>query len=170
LPPLDLFDTALIGVAGDGLTELFSQTSQVGGESTTDVSRVGQEFVTGSSVVGATVQKAIFYIKIGGGTPTGTITCNIRNSADSIELELGTMDSGDLTAGYVEYSFENLTGHVLANEDKITIEKGANVTNYITVGHSNANPEANTSEWYYTASWNERAGVDCYLKLFGVPA
>ena len=149
---------------------VLEQTTGGHQEAFTDVNRVGQEFVTGSSLIGETITKVLVRLKINAGTPSGTITCNVRNSADVIKLTMGTSSAGGLTASYQDVTYENLTGVTIADQDKVCIEFAANLTDTIEVEVANSDVLANSSEWYYTSSWAERATYDMYFQYYGVPA
>jgi len=148
---------------------LLEQT--VGGwqEAFTDVNRVGQQFVTGSTLIGQTVTKVLVRLKIHAGTPSGTITCTVRDSADTIKLTLGTSNSTSLTSSYQDVEYENLTGVVIADQDKVCIEFVANLSNTIEVEVTNSDVLSNSSEWYYTSSWAQRATYDMYFQYYGFP-
>ena len=143
-------------------------------EAFTDTSRVGQEFTTGSALIGETITKVLVRImKEPGGTPTGTITCLVRDSSDNIKLTLGTSNASALTSSYQDFEYENLTGVTIADQDKVCIEFAANLTDTIRVSVINSDVLANSSTWYYnpyTAVWTDRVTYDMYFKYYGVPA
>ena len=148
---------------------VLEQTTGGHQEAFTDVNRVGQQFVTGSALIGETITKVLVRLKINIGTPSGTITCTVRDSADTIKLTMGTSSAGGLTASYQDISYENLTGVTIADQDKVCIEYVASVTDTIQVEVANSDVLANSSEWYYTTSWFERATYDMYFKYYGAP-
>jgi hypothetical protein len=69
------------------------------------------------------------------GAPTGTISVNIRNSADAIVGTLGTLDSTLLTASIQSKDFVNVgQPRTLSLDDRICIEYGGgNATNFVKV-------------------------------------
>lgn len=83
----------------------------------------------GNALIGRTVQKVTIYLK---SSMVGTGTVGIWDSSDVLQLTLGTIDCSTLTASYAAYSFENLTGRVIATSDRIGISiSGANTTTVI---------------------------------------
>lgn len=146
---------------------VLEQTTGGWKEAFTDVNRVGQQFVTGSSLIGETITKVLVRLKINAGTPSGTITCTVRDSADTIKLTMGTSSAGGLTGSYQDVTYENLTGVTIADQDKVCIEFAENLTDTIQVEVANSDVLANSSSWYYTSSWNERATYDMYFKYYG---
>jgi len=149
---------------------LLEQTTNGWQEPFTDVNRVGQRFVTGSSLIGDTITKVLVRLKIHDGSPSGTITCRIRDSSDTIKLTLGTSSASSCTSSYQDFSYENLDGYVLADQDKVCIEYPADGSDTIEVGVINENVLANSSEWYYTTQWYDRVTYDMYFKIYGFPA
>tara|TARA_R110000751_G_scaffold194829_1_gene300213 strand:- start:85 stop:582 length:498 start_codon:yes stop_codon:yes gene_type:complete len=149
---------------------LLEQTTDGWQEAFTDVNRVGQRFVTGSSLIDDTITKVLVRLKIHDGSPSGTITCNIRDSNDNIKLTLGTSSASSLSSSYQDVSYENLDGYELDDQDKVCIEYPADVSNTIQVGVINSNVLANSSEWYYTNQWFQRATYDMYFKIYGFAA
>ena len=153
-----------------GFKKLLEQTTDGWQEAFTDVNRVGQRFVTGSSLIGGKITKVLVRLKIHDGSPSGTITCRIRDSSDNIKLTLGTSSASSLSSDYQDVSYENLDGYVLADQDKVCIEYPADTSNTIQVGVINSNVLANSSEWYYTNQWFQRATYDMYFKIYGFAA
>ena len=149
---------------------LLEQTTDGWQEAFTDVNRVGQRFVTGSSLIDDTITKVLVRLKIHAGSPSGTITCTIRDSNDIIKLTLGTSSASSLTSSYQDVEYENLDGYKLDDQDKVCIEYPADLSNTIEVGVINSDVLANSSEWYYTSSWNERSTYDMYFKIYGFAA
>jgi len=148
---------------------VLEQTTGGWQEGFTDVNRVGQEFVTGSTLIGETITKVLVRLKIHAGSPSGTITCTVRDSADTIKITMGTSSAASLTGSYQDVTYENLTGVTIADQDKVCIEYAASVTDTIQVEVTNSDVLANSSQWYYTSSWNDRVTYDMYFKYYGTP-
>lgn len=147
---------------------LLEQTLGGTDETFSDVNRVGQQFVTGSSLIGETITKVLVRLKIKTGSPTGTITCTVRDSADTIKLTLGTSAATSLTGSFQDVEYENLTGVTIADQDKVCIEYPMSLTNNISVEVHNSDVLAYSTEWYYTSSWNQRLTYDMYFKYYGI--
>lgn len=77
-----------------------------------------------SDIKGSIPKKAVFRLRNGGGSPTGTGTVRIRKgSDDSIAATLGTINVASLTGSYADYTFENLSAnHTMATGDMILFE------------------------------------------------
>jgi hypothetical protein len=123
--------------------------------------RTGNKAATGSALIGLTVTAYTAYLHKTG-SPTATITCNIRDSADVVQLVLGTMPASSLTGASAAYKFENLTGRVIASGDRITIEYAGDASNIVHVAVKSANPYdgVNTHNSTYTGVWNEWTADD----------
>lgn len=77
-----------------------------------------------SDIKGSIPRKAVFRLRNGGGSPTGTGTVRIRRgSNDSVAATLGTINVASLTGSYQDYTFENLSAnHTMATGDRILFE------------------------------------------------
>jgi hypothetical protein len=111
-------------------------TLESGGKTVTDPSvdpwlelddatkRVVVYVAAGSALIGKQITKLTARLWAGG-APTGTISVNIRNSADAVVGTLGTLDATVLTASVQSKDFVNVNqARVLALDDRICIEYG----------------------------------------------
>ena len=107
------------------------------------------------------------------GSPTGTITLNIRNSSDTIKITMGTYDIATLTTSYAWIDFENLTGYTLAQDDRISLEFGggtwaSNVLRWEGDTTSDGYDGDNTTQDYYNGSiWIYQADHSPNFRLYG---
>jgi Concanavalin A-like lectin/glucanases superfamily len=70
------------------------------------------------------------------GTPTGFITCGIRNAAGSLVSTINTFDSASVSnSAFTQYTFTNLTNaYTMALNDRISLEfTGGNSSNHIQI-------------------------------------
>jgi hypothetical protein len=125
--------------------------------------RAGEKFT--AFPANATINSMQFYL-YEGGSPTGTITCNVRNAnTDAVIGTLGTMSASSLTASQVWYTF-NTTPVNIGSVTSIRIDvewpgSGSNAYVYVS-GNSVANANANTALSTYTSgSWTDNTSGEC---------
>lgn len=132
-------------------------------------SRSGIKLGASSALIGNVLTKATFYLSKTG-SPTGTLTCRIRDSGDAEVLVLGTKDVSTLTGSATATEFENLTGRTLASGDKILLEyTGGDASNYVDAQINTAGgyDTTNTFETRYNGSYTDATGQDFKFILFG---
>ena len=149
-----------------------AQTGQdSGGTITSNSNREGQVFSTGQTEIGRIPIRVKFKLAKTG-SPTGTLSCKIRNSADTVQFTSPTtIDISTLTGTHTEYTFElNTNTYALANGDRITLEpSGGTVdgSNYINIGSKSAAGLANSEhQTYQSSTWSTySAGYDLYIRV-----
>lgn len=66
-----------------------------------------QQFNAGHVLVDENIGRASFWLNVNSGTPTGDITCYIRESDGTlVQTSSTTLDASTVTGSYVEYTFE----------------------------------------------------------------
>ena len=133
------------------------------------VSRVGAKLATGSSaLIGKNPIEFTAYLKKTG-SPTGNVTCVIRNSSDTIlETSATTVSSASLTGSETAYAFAFTGSVTLASGDWIGVEftggsAGNTVDCYYSSGAS-VYDGANTTMQYYNAGWFTDGDMKFILK------
>jgi len=80
-----------------------------------------QQFNAGHVLVGENIANASFWLNVNSGTPTGDITCYIRQADGTlIATSSTTLDPSTVTGSYVEYHFD-FPNTALAATDMITL-------------------------------------------------
>jgi len=108
---------------------------------TGDYQRAGVLVNTSDSILfGQVITQVDAWLSING-SPTGTITCNIRNQADTVTATIGTLNIATLTSSMNLYSFTNTANtYALGQGDRILIEyNGGDSSNYLRVDEQNQN-------------------------------
>lgn len=134
-----------------------SQTQTTGGNIFTmyNGSNVRVAEKSASSFTG-TIYSVVYMISRSG-SPTGTISLNIRNaSTDAVIGTLGTMSAASLTTNQTAYTFNTAPVTVSSTAIRVSIEfSGGDASNYIHVGYY----ASGGSSWgimsSYTSSWND---------------
>ena len=115
---LSIFNSAFIGSLKKGISLLLSLTTGTTetGMTASSVRGFGNKLLSSHALVGKTITKLTLDFKT---AQAGTITVGVWNGSNVLQITLGTLDASTLTGAFVAYSFENLTGHVLATDNII---------------------------------------------------
>jgi hypothetical protein len=110
--------------------------------------RAGEQFGTGSSLIGKKITQVVLVLKKTG-TPTGTASVVIRKAVDdAIVATIGTIDVSTITTTDKEYTFTNTSNtYPLAAGDLLLIEyTGGSTSNFISLKRTDADAfEGSTS-------------------------
>jgi hypothetical protein len=140
--------------------------------------RAGNVLQVGTSLKGHKVKKATFHLKRTGTLLSGLVYCRIRNSADIIKAELGSIPASGISTIAATYTFTNLSAdYAFVVGDRFLIENlsgsASPAQKYIHVGYNN-DLVSNTVAQYYTPppytdpGWNTLAETDIAAILYEV--
>ena len=87
----------------------------------TDVTGIGEKLTPSSSLVGSPIKRVAVVVKKSGNA-TGTIFVRIRNAADAIAKEIGTISASALTAADQRFELTASTSYTLQANDKVLVE------------------------------------------------
>lgn len=142
------------------------------------LTRIGIKCETASSSL-LTVQPITFKVYLKKVlSPTGNITCRIRNGADTTTRETSstTLDSATLTTSYVEYTFDFAGTTSLAENDRIELlYTGGDSSNYVVMELDTGNNFDGTDTVFtsFSGSYTDTSGTDARFTITandGTPA
>ena len=145
-----------------------ANTQQVGGGGGV-YNRIGVKFTSGSAYLAKTVDRVSFWLKKTG-SPTGTASIVIRNSAGTIKETIGTLDVSTLTGSFAWYDFSSSTSAtVLETDDRIEIIfTGGSGGNLVDVGFDTTSQydTTNTHASVYVSSYTDNTAWDVSFRLY----
>lgn len=131
--------------------------------------RIGVKFTSSSAHLNKVVDKVSFWLKKTG-SPTGTASVVIRNSAGTIKQTIGTLDVSTLTGSYAWYDFTSSNPlPVTETDDRIEIVfTGGSGGNLVDVGYdAGARYDGvNTHASVYVSSYTDSTGADVSFRLY----
>jgi len=144
--------TELWAITATGQEEAFSSTIPI----------LGQLFETGHVLIGETITRFDANLSKQG-SPTGDITARIIGPADASpaneeKLNMGTLDSEELTGSYVTHTFENTDGYVLEDGDRLALYFSGNDTDrpLWQMSPTGTSEDYTEGEYYGSGSWTPR--------------
>lgn len=87
----------------------------------TDITGIGEKLTPSSSLVGSPIKRVAVVVKKSGNA-TGPIFVRIRNSADAIAKEIGTISASALTTADQRFELTASTSYTLQANDKVFVE------------------------------------------------
>ena len=94
---------------------------------------LGEDFLTGSVLIGEEIQTVEFSLKTGSGTVSRDITFTVRNSSGVLLHTFGTFPGSSVTGSFTMIGANTPTSYVtgLADSDILCAEMSADNTNYL---------------------------------------
>ena len=86
-----------------------------------DITGIGEKLTPASSLVGSPIKRVAVVLKKAGNA-TGTINVRIRNAADAIAKEIGTINASALTTADQRFELTAATSYTLQANDKVLVE------------------------------------------------
>ena len=178
---MDFADLALLGSRNVGETCPptsfssvldYSPTAGDAGFFDNSIIRRGERVSTGFANLGDEITKFSFDMKKVS-SPTGTCFGRIRNAADAIVSEFGSIDVSTLTTGFTEIEFTNSESsscaHTLIAGDRICIEYvSAPSPDLVAYDRRNSGTLANANACSFIAAWSD-GGEDAPMQLWSSP-
>ena len=159
------FGVAFGGGAAPESTELWAITATGQEEAfSTAITILAQLFETGHVLMGETITRFDANLSKQG-SPTGDITARIIGPADASpaneeKLNMGTLDSEELTGSYVTHTFENPDGdsYVLEDGDRLALYFSGNDTDrpLWQMSPTDSSEDYTEGSYYSSGSWTPR--------------
>ena len=120
--------------------------------------RIAEKAAAGSALIGKTVNAFRVWLSKSG-SPAGTITARVRNSADTVVYTFNTLSASTLTGTSTATTFTNTSAtYTIVSGDRLCIEYTGDATDYVIMDQVNPTAYDTTlshMSGYESGAWND---------------
>ncbi|NTW31035.1 MAG: hypothetical protein HGB12_00095 [Bacteroidetes bacterium] len=159
-----------------------TNTSEDQGLNSTIFTRWGQSFTTPNNGTSYTLSNALFYLKKGTGSPTGTIVAKLYSHSGTygtssiggsvLATSTNSQNASALTTSYqlISFNFDNTYTMIPNTHYVILVEISGGGADYTMVGYDNSSPTHSGNGMYYeinTPAWAAQTNRDQPFYVYG---